>query len=534
LQARLAMSRADRDPAARALAIQGFERWLESAPDDLEALVALGQLHLAERRPARAAELLGRASAVRPGQPMIEGLLGRALADAGEAAKSEEVRRGLLRDHPERLEVRFELADILLRQGRMAEVEQLLSQAPADHLHSPELRRRRAAAQMLGGDIEAARATATELTTEFPENATLRILLASVEQADGEWERVIALVGPIAARPQSPESVLSMNVEALERLGRPDLALSLLDSRREALAKNGATEDAESVALLAAGLALRSGRLEEAERRAREIAASARPDAESAALRDANVAYLLAESAEERGDFRGAAEALVALDAKSTRARRYELAVRAGDAAVADALRRELAAAGPEAVVVLAEAELRLERYGEAVELFRRAVETDPNAVRPLFGLATSLERAQRPAESEQVFERLLAKHPEHAPSLNYLGYMWIEKARNLERAVEMVTRAVRSDPANAAYVDSLGWGFHQLGRSDEAVRLLERAARLEPGDATILEHLGDASVSAGDFESARRAYERALAVSEDASGLNAKIARLPRPGGAS
>lgn len=144
------------------------------------------------------------------------------------------------------------------------------------------------------------------------------------------------------------------------------------------------------------------------------------------------------------------------------------------------------------------------------------------------FRLASCLERLGRREESIAEFRLLLEERPDFAPALNYLGYMWIERAENLEEAVRLVDRAVRLDPDNGAYVDSLGWGLFHLGRLPEAARALERAARLLPRDPTVLEHLGDVLAASGDLVGAREAYDRALAAGADGlSTLDDKLRNL-------
>jgi Flp pilus assembly protein TadD len=92
---------------------------------------------------------------------------------------------------------------------------------------------------------------------------------------------------------------------------------------------------------------------------------------------------------------------------------------------------------------------------------------------------------------------------------------MWIEKGEHLDRAMELVGRAVELDPDNGAYIDSLGWGYFQLGSYAEAREALERAARLIQ-DPTVYEHLGDVYAALGEEDSARRAYRRAMELEAD------------------
>ena len=257
-------------------------------------------------------------------------------------------------------------------------------------------------------------------------------------------------------------------------------------------------------------------------------------DEENERLRRVNVAWMLADGAAGRKDWLAAAKALEGLAVPAASARRYELAVRSGDEGKGTALRLVLEGGAAEELLALGEAELRLERFEAAAALFRRCVAAEPRNLRARFGLASTLERLGRIDESVTEFESILGQAPDHAPSLNYLGYLWIERALHLDRAVDMVRSAVRIDPSNAAYVDSLGWGLYRMGQAAAAVPMLERAARLEPDDATILEHLGDALASSGELDRARVAYERALLVAGGGDALRDKIARIARPPGAS
>lgn len=156
------------------------------------------------------------------------------------------------------------------------------------------------------------------------------------------------------------------------------------------------------------------------------------------------------------------------------------------------------------------------ERYPQAIELVENYLVNDPESVPALFLLAAAQERDGRRDEASATFERLLSISPDHTPSLNYLGYMWAEDGRNLDQALELILRAVASEPDNGAYVDSLGWVYFQLGRYDEALMHLEWASRLAPGDPTVLEHLGDAYFKLENLEAARSSYQQAVELDGD------------------
>lgn len=99
------------------------------------------------------------------------------------------------------------------------------------------------------------------------------------------------------------------------------------------------------------------------------------------------------------------------------------------------------------------------------------------------------------------------------APSvLNYLGYSWIDQGIHLDEGLKIIQQAVKKEPDNGAYVDSLGWAYYRLGNYQMALPLLERASRLEPTDPVVTDHLGDALWRLDRRLEARYQWRKALA----------------------
>ncbi len=116
-----------------------------------------------------------------------------------------------------------------------------------------------------------------------------------------------------------------------------------------------------------------------------------------------------------------------------------------------------------------ADAYARLKDFTAAARIAREASTQFPENTEALFRLGSSLERAGDSAAAEKVFLQILALRPNDAPTLNYLGYMWADQGVQLDRAREFLEKAVRREPRNAAYLDSLGWAYFRLGRLDQA-----------------------------------------------------------------
>ncbi len=113
--------------------------------------------------------------------------------------------------------------------------------------------------------------------------------------------------------------------------------------------------------------------------------------------------------------------------------------------------------------------------------------------------------------QAKEWLEQVLDEFPEDVSALNDLGYLWADQGINLDRALEMIQKAVAAEPDNVAYRDSLGWVLYRLERYEEALVAMRKASETEEPDGVILDHLGDVYSKLGRIDEARDAWQRAL-----------------------
>lgn len=524
LQGRVELARADREPQALETATTAFERLRQEDPEDLESLLSLGQLYLATGRAGLAADALAEAARLRPGHPGIESLLARALDSTPDPIQAERIQRDRLAREPEGLAQRLELADLLARRGAHAEAVSVLEAAPAAQAGLLDVRRRLALELFLGGELERARVLAEAIVEEWPGYGGGRLLLARIEVAYGRFVEAEAVLAPLLRPGVRPPAVEQLQLRIFEATGRIDDAAALVQAGIDRFAAEGRAADAAAATLDLARLWARHQRWNEAHDAARRALDGAEPEVAASATEVAAGAL---------GELRRFDEALGLLgEADPARpevaARRVGLLLDAGRSGAARREANRLLDAAPAADLELAATYAARDRWSDALPLFERAAAREPDSLDVEFRLAVALERSGRIEESIDRFRRVVDRAPEFAPALNYLGYLWIEREESLEAALELVIRAVKLDPDNGAYVDSLGWGFHRLGRAAEAVEALERAARLMPGDPTVLGHLGEALLGAGERERAIEAFRRAARLEgPDAEAAARRLAAL-------
>ncbi len=164
--------------------------------------------------------------------------------------------------------------------------------------------------------------------------------------------------------------------------------------------------------------------------------------------------------------------------------------------------------------LTLAQIFTRLHRWKDASSAIDEAQKL--NASPPDMGLIYFLrgalqERQKHIDAAEQQFRQSLTVDPNNALTLNYLGYMLADHGVKLNEALQFVEHAVKLDPENGAYLDSLGWVHYKLGQYALAEQTLERAISLIPTDPTVRDHLGEVYASTGQLQQAVSQWEASL-----------------------
>jgi len=167
-----------------------------------------------------------------------------------------------------------------------------------------------------------------------------------------------------------------------------------------------------------------------------------------------------------------------------------------------------------EIYITLAQMNTRLRRFPDAEQALDKAEQLstkDEEKEYIWFLRGSTYEREKRYTNAEEQFKKVLTGDPEHASALNYLGYMLVDQNMQLEEALGYIKRAVDLDPANGAYLDSLGWAYFRLGKYDLAEENLLKASQKINTDPTVHEHLGDLYQKTGRLKLAAANWERAL-----------------------
>jgi Tfp pilus assembly protein PilF len=133
-----------------------------------------------------------------------------------------------------------------------------------------------------------------------------------------------------------------------------------------------------------------------------------------------------------------------------------------------------------------------LERQGlpfEAVEMYRKSLELDPDSTAGHFNLASSLARSGEFAEAEQHFRAIIDADPS-SRAYTGLGIVLWQQGQQ-DEGIASLRAAIEADPKNATAHDQLGKMLLEKGKLDEARKELTKAKAPNP-------NLGDVQKARG------------------------------------
>ena len=156
----------------------------------------------------------------------------------------------------------------------------------------------------------------------------------------------------------------------------------------------------------------------------------------------------------------------------------------------------------------------RLKRWSDAEEALNKAEQLSTKAEDKeyvYFLRGSTYEREKKYEQAEAEFRKILSVNPQNAMTLNYLGYMNADRGVQLEESFNLINQAVKLEPTNGAYLDSLGWAYFKLGKYDLAEETLNKASLRMGSDPTVQDHLGDLYQKTGRLKLAAAHWERAV-----------------------
>jgi tetratricopeptide (TPR) repeat protein len=168
----------------------------------------------------------------------------------------------------------------------------------------------------------------------------------------------------------------------------------------------------------------------------------------------------------------------------------------------------------------------RLAQPEKTIERLEIAHRLNPKDINALGTLAMTYDSEHRYQKSDSLYEEALLIDPHSALLLNNYSYSLSERGLQLNRALEMSSSAVTSEPGNSAYLDTYGWICYRLGQYQQAQEYIEKAIAAASASAVVYEHMGDVYFRMGNQQKAVTTWKKALEMDSTNEELRKKIER--------
>jgi len=135
--------------------------------------------------------------------------------------------------------------------------------------------------------------------------------------------------------------------------------------------------------------------------------------------------------------------------------------------------------------------------------------------------LGTAYELARKYDEAIAAYEEALKLDPRFAPAANNLAWLYSERGKNIDLALQLAQTAMEQLPQDPSVMDTLGWIYYKKGAYLKAVALLSESSEKLPQSAAVKYHLGMTYLKNGDNRSAKQALQRAIAIDPKFQGAD-------------
>jgi tetratricopeptide (TPR) repeat protein len=166
----------------------------------------------------------------------------------------------------------------------------------------------------------------------------------------------------------------------------------------------------------------------------------------------------------------------------------------------------------------------QLKEDDKALVHLNKALAIDPKNIQVLSILGIIHEGKKEYTISDSLYKRALEVDTNNALILNNYAYSLSERGLMLNEALDMSQRAVKQEPTNSSYLDTIGWIYFRLGRYEEAKENILKASATEDKNATILNHLGDVYFKLGEKVKANEFWNKALKFDVNNEEIRLKI----------
>ncbi|MFM9853036.1 MAG: tetratricopeptide repeat protein [Sphingomonadaceae bacterium] len=493
-------------------ALDAARRSVAFNPRNIDGLMLMGELVRGQFGLVAAIPWYEGVIKIDPGHLGAMTELAATLGDAGRARAMLSVTRKILEIDPGNPKAYFLQAVLAARAGDFELARAMMYRTKNQIDGIPAVMLLNAVLYLKDDNGEQATKTLTELVKAQPANLKAKRLLGAAMWRSGDAQSAIAVLRPVANRPDADSYTLSVIGRAYEEQGNGEAAALFLD--RAAAPVRGDPVPFE----MAGGLAT--------------LAHATAKDANNADVAIPQISRMIA--AGQTGAALAKAQQLAKANPGAPAAHMlvgdaYAAMQRPQDAAFAYQAAANIRFSEPIALRFI-DALSKAGREGAALRVLDMFLSQNPRSVPGLLLAADHFMATGSWDRAIGVLEGLRGRLGNRdATLLGNLGWAWFNK-RDYAKATEFSAAAYAIAPSNPAVANSYGWILFKSGKDKvQGVRLLSKAAAIAPNHPGLAFQLGEALLATGRPIAAKAQLQKAAAAKDfpDHAAATAMLARL-------
>ena len=134
----------------------------------------------------------------------------------------------------------------------------------------------------------------------------------------------------------------------------------------------------------------------------------------------------------------------------------------------------------------------QLKKEDDALVYLKKVITIDSTNVQALGMMGLIYDSKKMYPECDRAYEKALAVDSTDPLIQNNYAYSLSERGIQLERALKLVKNALKKEPRNSSYLDTIGWVYYQLGKYKKAEKFVAEAIKIDDKNSTQFDHLGD------------------------------------------
>ncbi|MCP9259053.1 hypothetical protein DINM_002031 [Dirofilaria immitis] len=166
-----------------------------------------------------------------------------------------------------------------------------------------------------------------------------------------------------------------------------------------------------------------------------------------------------------------------------------------------------------------------------AIDMYRKAIDLQPNFPDAYCNLANALKEKGLVSEAEAAYNKALQLCPTHADSQNNLANIKREQGK-IEDATRLYLKALEIYPEFAAAHSNLASILQQQGKLQDAINHYKEAIRIAPTFADAYSNMGNTLKEMGDVGGALQCYTRAIQINPGFADAHSNLASIHKDSG--